>query len=34
MIGHHTRFGENDDFPAMAEGQAEKKKPPFFQCPC
>jgi len=29
MIGHHARFGENDDLPFW-RGPAAKKKPPFF----
>jgi len=29
MIGHHTRFRENDDLP-LWQGPAVKKKPPFF----
>ena len=29
MIGHHTRFRENDDLP-LWRGPAVKKKPPFF----
>ena len=29
MIGHHTRFRENDDLP-LWRGPAAKKKPPFF----
>ena len=29
MIGHHTRFSENDDLP-LWQGPAVKKKPPFF----
>ena len=28
MIGHHTRFRENDDLP-LWRGPAVKKKPPF-----
>ena len=29
MIGHHTRFQENDALP-QGRGPAAKKKPPFF----
>ena len=29
MLGHHTRFRENDDLP-LWRGPAEKKKSPFF----
>ena len=29
MIGHRTRFRENDDLPPW-RGPAAKKKPPFF----
>ena len=29
MIGHSTRFRENDDLP-LWRGPAAKKKPPFF----
>jgi len=29
MIGHHTRFWENEDLP-LWQGPAIKKKPPFF----
>jgi len=29
MIGHRTRFRENDDLPLL-QGPAAKKKPPFF----
>jgi len=29
MIGHRTRFRENDDLP-LWRGPAAKKKPPFF----
>jgi len=32
MIGHHARFGENDDLP-LWRGPAAKKKPPFFNAP-
>jgi len=30
MIGHGTRFRENDDLP-LWQGPAVKKKPPFFK---
>ena len=30
MIGHRTRFQENDDLP-LWRGPAVKKKPPFFK---
>jgi len=29
MIGHHTRFRENEDLP-LWRGPAAEKKPPFF----
>ena len=29
MIGHHARFGENDDL-TLWRGPAAKKKSPFF----
>ena len=31
MIGHRTRFRENDDLP-LWRGPAARKKPPFFLC--